>query len=281
VLQGNLNYEVATPDEARAAVVDLYTRGADVIKVYLQEENGGITYPMLSEDELVAIVEEAHALGLLVRAHVTYVSLLDMAIQAGVDAIEHVPINSTQSEAPSLSESQMQAFFESNDPLRSFFSGLYPQYEAQLESMVEAGIVMIPTLDVPFGDLYRAANPTREHEVTIDIILGIVRRFHELGGVVGLGTDRDTEAGMPVGEMEMLLAAGLTPMEVIIAGTHHSAQVCGHGNELGTLEPGMLADVIVVDGNPLEDIQAMSEILLVIKNGEIAAISEEVIRPGE
>lgn len=99
VIQGNLNYEVATTGEARTAVVDLSERGADVIKVYLQDESGGASYPMLGEDELAAIVEEAHGLGLLVRAHVTYAFLLDNAIQAGVDTIEHVPVNATQSES--------------------------------------------------------------------------------------------------------------------------------------------------------------------------------------
>ena len=82
------------------------------------------------------------------------------------------------------------------------------------------------------------------------------------------------QAGMPLGEMELLLAAGLTPMEVIEAGTRQSAIVCSHGDELGTLAPGMLADLIVVDGDPLQDMQAMSRVVLVIKNGEIAVISE-------
>jgi imidazolonepropionase-like amidohydrolase len=86
---------------------------------------------------------------------------------------------------------------------------------------------------------------------------------------------------MPVGEMEMLLAAGLTPEEVIAAGTRIAAAICGHGEELGTLEPGMLADVIVVDGDPLEDVGAMSKVVLVIRNGEIANISEGMLAAGK
>jgi imidazolonepropionase-like amidohydrolase len=61
---------------------------------------------------------------------------------------------------------------------------------------------------------------------------------------------------------------------VIEAGTRVSATTCGHNDELGTLAPGMLADVIVVDGDPLEDMQAMNRVILVIKNGKIAVFSE-------
>jgi imidazolonepropionase-like amidohydrolase len=68
---------------------------------------------------------------------------------------------------------------------------------------------------------------------------------------------------------------------VIEAGTRHSASVCGHGCELGTLEPGRLADVIAVDGDPLKDLQAMSRVVLVIKNGEIAVISEGMLSADE
>lgn len=283
VLNIDYNYEVGTPGEARAAVIDLHNRGADVIKVYLQSEAGETSYPMIDEQELAAIVDEAHDLGLLVRAHVTYASLLGMAVQAGVDTIEHVPVNQTQIESQSISESQLQALFgsEDNDPLQVYFSKLNSQYEAQLEAMAAAGIVLVPTLDRPLRELYGYSNPTPKQQIVIEIIQGIVRRFHESGGEVALGTDyninADKQSGMPMGEMEMLLAAGLTPMEVIEAGTRVSADVCGHGDELGTLEPGKLADVIVVDGNPLADLQAMDQVILVIKNGEIAVLSEEML----
>jgi imidazolonepropionase-like amidohydrolase len=61
---------------------------------------------------------------------------------------------------------------------------------------------------------------------------------------------------------------------LIEAGTRHAATACGHGGELGTLEPGMLADIIVVDGDPLQDLQALSQVVLVIKNGEIVVNHE-------
>jgi imidazolonepropionase-like amidohydrolase len=75
---------------------------------------------------------------------------------------------------------------------------------------------------------------------------------------------------MPLREMQLLLASGLAPMDVIEASTRNAARVCGHGDELGTLEPGKLADVIIVDGDPLVNIEAMSQIMVVIKGGQIA-----------
>jgi imidazolonepropionase-like amidohydrolase len=100
-----------------------------------------------------------------------------------------------------------------------------------------------------------------------------VRRFHTVGGVVALandyGADDAIEKGMPLREMRLLLAAGLTPMQVIEAGTRNAAQVCGHGQDLGTLEPGKLADIIAVNGDPLADIQVMQQVSLVIKGGQI------------
>lgn len=278
ILQGNLNYEVASPEEARAAVEFLLSHGVDYIKVYVQQEVGGSEYPMLGKEELGVIVEKAHARGLMVRAHVTYMALLEMALEAGVDTIEHVPINSSQRDPQSADEEQRKKFLESEDPLQVFFDYVQPEYEAQLETMAEEGIVMVPTLDRPYGDLFRSSNPTLEQKVIMDIILGIVRRFHDFGGIVGLGTDFNVgigiEAGMPMGEIEMLLAAGLTPLEVIEAGTRNAAIACGQDDELGTLEQGKLADVIVVDGDPLEDIQSMASVILVIKEGEIAFVAE-------
>ena len=194
-----------------------------------------------------------------------------------------MPINSTEAESQSISEEQLRRLFESSDPVQAFFDGGYPEYESQLQEMVDAGIIMVPTIDRPFGQLIRKPAPTQEESVYISIILGIVEQFNEMGGDVALGTDFNSaagdRAGMPIGELEMLLAAGLTPMELIEAGTRHAAAACGQGDQLGTLEPGKLADVIIVDGDPLEDFTTMSQVILVIKDGEVAFASDDAFGP--
>ena len=99
-----------------------------------------------------------------------------------------------------------------------------------------------------------------------------VRRFHDLGGIVALGTDYNSgldEGEMVLRELAFFVQAGLTPMEAIQAATRHAARVSGYGDELGTLEPGKLADLIVVDGDPLQDIRAIGNLRTAIVGGEV------------
>jgi imidazolonepropionase-like amidohydrolase len=262
-----LNYEVSTPDEARAAVLDLLERGADMIKLALEPGwDPHDPWPVLDPEDVRAIVAEAHAHGVPVRAHVTQAAMLDVALEAGVDAVEHIP-------SPQLSQAEAQSPLEGSDHFT-----LPSEFEAQLARLVEQRVVMVPTLDVVDQVVCDRFNPTPEQrQLCIDLYLEVVRRFHALGGIVALGNDYGNpgiRVGMPMREMELLLAAGLTPMEVIQAGTSRAAQVCGHGDELGTLEPGKLADIIIVDGDPLTDMEAMSRVVVVIKDGQVAYTSE-------
>jgi imidazolonepropionase-like amidohydrolase len=266
ISEETVNYEVEGPDEAQEAVADLWTRGADVIKVALEPGQApAATFPMLSEDAVQAIVDEAHSHGLLVRAHAIRADMLDIALKTDVDVIEHVPF-------------MPRSAYDASDVLRDVASlTLSEAYEDNLARLVEQGIAMVPTMDVFVGSFFEVSDPTPLESQLIELLPKIVGRFHELGGTVALGNDfglPGIEVGMPLREMKLLLKAGLTPMEVIEAGTRNAAYVCGHGDELGALEPGRLADVIVVDGDPLVDIESLDRVVLVVKGGEIAFTSE-------
>jgi len=274
VMDSALNHEVATPEEGRAAVEDLYQKGASQIKVYLQEEVNGVIYPMLDQDTLEAIVEAAHDKDLIVRAHVTYIPLLEMAVSAGVDTVEHIPLNLPSAEMDAAAVERRNQLLQSPDPLDLMFTEIYPDYQTWLEIMVEREIILVPTLERPYGDLYEAASQDPQMAALMNIILGIVSHFHEMGGSVGLGTDFNINIGMaraiPLKELEMLNAAGLDPLEVIEASTQNAAAACGLRDELGTIEVGKIADLIVVPGDPLKDFAVLGEVTLVIKDGQIA-----------
>ena len=264
-----LNYEVASAREARSAVADLVSRGADVIKVMLHERANGQIYPILSEEQVQAIVHAAHAHGVLVRAHVWEISLADIALAGGVDAIEHVP-------KLTVSAEEMAGFLKSSDPLAAAQQVLASQVAARdqrLQQMIDRGIVLVPTVERVRWGLEHSPTLKPEADLLVALDVAGVRRFHDLGGIVALGTDYNSgldEGEMVLRELAFFVQAGLTPMEAIQAATRHAARVSGYGDELGTLEPGKLADLIVVDGDPLQDIRAIGNLRTAIVGGEVA-----------
>jgi imidazolonepropionase-like amidohydrolase len=189
--------------------------------------------------------------------------VVETVLDGGVDVIEHVPL-------PIFSA--MEGYELIND------SGHYTvtaQSKDQLARLAASGVVMVPTLTAHTPLCDAAQLTPLQKKGCFEFLTEPVRIFYALGGKVALGNDWGAgdwiKWGMPLPEMELLLAAGLTPMDVLRAGTQHAAWVCGHGDELGTLAPGMLADVIVVDGDPLTDMQAMGRVVAVVKGGQVVS----------
>jgi imidazolonepropionase-like amidohydrolase len=96
-------------------------------------------------------------------------------------------------------------------------------------------------------------------------------RYVRLGGRVALGTDVPFQKGseMPLREMRLLVDGGMTPRDVLLAATRHGAEILGKDEELGTLASGKLADLIVIEGDPLVRIEDMSKVRVVIRDGDV------------
>lgn len=224
---------VTSPEDARSKVGKLLDDGADIIKVAV--ERGHIfdrKIPTLSPEELAAIVEIAHERGTVVSAHVTSSQDLSRALDGGVDDIAHMVVTYLPDDL--------------------------------IERMVQNSVYWVPTLELWKGvDRSLGSNAVEN-----------LRRFCNAGGKVALGTDYagytiSFDLGMPIHEIEWMLEAGMSPMQIIVAGTRNAAHVCNLESELGTLEVGKIADVLVVNGNPLEDIHVLTNGLIVIHNGEV------------
>ncbi len=211
---------VSSPEDARRRVEALLEAGADVIKISLE------TGPLLSPEEVEAIVAVAHERGTIVLAHVTRAEYVAMAVEAGVDAAAHMAV----------------------DPLPAEL----------IDRMVSGHMAVIPTLAVAeaLGELGSAVEN--------------LRRFVQAGGTVALGDDyanMGIELGMPMRDLELMLEAGMTPMQIIQAGTSHGAHVCNLDGVVGALQVGRIGDVLVVDGDPLQDIHALADVMFVIRAG--------------
>jgi imidazolonepropionase-like amidohydrolase len=74
---------------------------------------------------------------------------------------------------------------------------------------------------------------------------------------------------MPMTEIELMLEADMTPMQIIVAATRNGAHVCGLEDEIGTLEAGKIADILIVEGDPLDDMHALTDVQMVIHNGVV------------
>ncbi len=227
-------YTVSTVEEAGREVAGIIDDGADLIKIALERGDVfGLEIPVLSEGMAAEIVRVAHARGTVVSAHILAARDIELALSAGVDDIAHM----VQTDATS----------------------------DQIHRVVLARITWVPTLELWHHVGYG----------TLNIAINNLRQFVEAGGKIALGTDYDGynarfELGMPVREIGYMVDAGMTPMQIIVAGTKNAARVCNLENELGTLQVGKIADILVVNGNPLEDIEsALADVRLVVHNGVI------------
>jgi enamidase len=238
----NATRQIAEVSSAREEVRRLVGGGVDCIKAIYSDINPmDITHkvPRLSLDVLEALADEAHQHNLRLMVHTGSPKETMDAIKAGADSIEHGILPGGDST-------------EFEDDL--------------VKMMLDKGTFFVPTLAIAWAN--KDAYP--------DLFAGLkttLRKLHDAGVNMAAGTDSGTP-GVVIGkglhkELELMVEAGISPMEAITAGTRNAADNLGKANELGTIEPGKLADIIAVSGDPLKDIRDTREIKLVIKDGKI------------
>jgi imidazolonepropionase-like amidohydrolase len=232
------------PSECRAAVRYQIKYGADVIKFM---PSGGVLSisdpvdaPELSQEEMEAIVEEAHNWGRKAAAHCHGDAAAQMAIEAGVDSIEHG-------------------------------SFLTPD---TLALMREKGIYLVPTLlagEWTGGKADKFPPPiAQKAKAALAARSDMFRNALKAGVKIAFGTDSAVSPhGLNAKEFSLMTGLGMTPAAALRAATSVDAALLGIDDKLGTLTAGKLADIIAVPGNPLSDITATERVSFVMKEGKI------------
>jgi imidazolonepropionase-like amidohydrolase len=244
-ITGGYAYWICTeadgPDGVRTAVRQQLKNGADFIKLMASSEKpqpgrAEQSIAQFTREELRAAVDEAHSAGVKVAVHACSSKAIEKCLDAGVDTIEH---------------------------------GLYLNRELA-QRMKEQGTYYTPTLGIyEFDtDLY-----WRRGTVKADFckVLTEAHRKH-FGQIhdIGLKWTVGTDAIVPIAtEMHKLVEAGLDPMTVIISATQTNAELIGRLEDLGTVEVGKLADILIVDGNPLKKMTDLSNVKVIIQAGKI------------
>lgn len=235
-----LSTEADGPEGMRRAVRETIKAGADWIKLISsndpvhEERDGQHTHPEISREEFVAAVSAAHAWGRRLTAHAMGRDTIGWAVDAGVDCIEH---------------------------------GVYLD-EALADRMLRADVSLVPTLSGYYETTLerwgRGADWIARHEHLLQPHKVSTRIAIEAGVRVGVGTDT---VGDIVEELEMLVVCGMTPAQALSAATLTNAQILGLDDQIGTVEPGKIADLVLVRGNPLDDLGVLRDVAWIYQRG--------------
>ena len=228
---------VTTVEEARAAVREEAERGVDIIKVWVDDRNG--MYEKLTPELYGAVIDEAHANDLRVTAHIFHLEDAKGLLRAGVDAFAHsVRDVDIDDEGLALFRERPGFVLIPNLPDRGVATDL---------SWL-AGTVAAEQLQ----ELQARATDRPEVQQRFAVQGRNLAKLDDAGVRIAMGTDGSVPWAAHL-EMEDMVAAGMTPAEVIVAATRNSAELL-RLDDVGTVATGMSADFVVLDANPLDDI---------------------------
>ncbi len=267
-------YEVTTEEEIRRAVQEQAARKVDAIKIWVDDRGGRA--PRLSPALMRAAIDEGHRLGLKVTAHVFYHEDAMTLATAHVDAFAHLVRDKVMDDALVATVISNKVYVMPNigTPERTTHTSPPPWFDepflaAMLRDTVSADVI----------DRIRKSFTSREEAVaarnrqSYAILQRSVARLAGQGARIILGSDTGLEdhifGYVEQKELELMVAAGMTPSQVIVAATSRAAEFLGL-HDSGTLAPGMRADFLVLDANPLDDIRNTRRIARIyIKGAEI------------
>jgi imidazolonepropionase-like amidohydrolase len=265
-------YRPSTPEEARAAVRETASHHADLIKIWVDDIRG--TMPKMRPEIYSAVIEEAHRQHLRVAAHIYYLADAVALVKLGVDVIAHsIRDKEVDSGLMRAMKDKSVYYIPTLELDESFY--LYADHPEWLNDAFLAG-ALNPDLRAMLSsrawrDKVLSDPNTKKDREAFEIALRNLRTLHAGGVNIGMGTDSGATPLRLQGfaehlELELMTRAGLSPMDVLVSATRNSATICGV-TDRGTLEPGKVADFLVLDANPLGDIRNSRRIAAVWHNG--------------
>lgn len=238
---------VSGPQDAARFIADRTAQGVDYVKIVM-EENLPFQPKPLNAGTVEAIITEAHSAGLLVCVHATSVKSFEIASRAGADVLTHAPLAGTLN-------------------------------DEQAAAIARRGLAVSPTLVMMKTLVEHFPFPIKPKKITYDNAVRSVQALHRAGASIIVGTDSNSDSAAPNtiehgvalhDELELLVKAGLTPIEALNGATGAAADVF-RLTDRGRIATGLRGDLLLVNGDPTVDIRATRNIARVWIAGEAVA----------
>ncbi len=250
----------ASPDEGRAVVKKYKDAGFQQMKLY----------SLLDKPTVAAVIDAAHAAGMTVTGHIPNGLTMRDVVEMGMDHVAHLTVRDTPgTDAMRDTIAFLRAHGTVIDPTISWNELLGRSAATPIESFQPGFAHVAP----PLQRLIAGANggqvtPQQAHE-RLARSLAIIKALHDGGVPIVAGTDKGVPGVSVAREIELYVEAGMSPIDAIRAATAVPARVMGLDRETGTIAPGLRADLIVVDGNPLDRISDIRKVRLVSAGGRL------------
>ncbi len=264
---GDIPRQVDSPDEARRQVAELASQQVDAIKIWVDDAGGKL--PKIKPAVVQAILEEARKYNIPVTAHIATLADVQFLVANGASGFLHM-ISDTENLPPEFLAQlrNLQIVFAPTLIVKEL-GWLYQQHpeildDPDLRRSADPGALA-------GVKAYVAAHPSAAVSPRFAVDLRNTRRLAEAGVPIAVGSDggdtMDFPGLMTHRELELLVEAGLTPMQVLIAATRNGALALRKLDELGTIEPGKRADLLLLSANPTEDIRNLRKIDRILLDG--------------
>jgi imidazolonepropionase-like amidohydrolase len=260
-LKGFGEFSAATPEQGRAIVRRYHELGFEMIKIYME----------LASNVMAAICDEAHKLDMRCTGHVPNSMDLHSAIDSGMDQIAHFPVRGDLTTAEG--KKQLAHFLAKKtifDPTASWGEIGGKSAKEPMENIQPVlQHLPRPLLQEHVASLGQSASDTATSHARLARTLANIKAAHDAGVPIIAGTDEGIPGYSVYRELELYVKAGFTPMDALRSATAVAAQAMRVDGDVGTIETGKRADLLVLDANPLDHISNIRTVRFVMKDGRL------------